>query len=83
MNNFIVKDSFGNKLTSFEKYQQAYGFVLLAGRMGDWKIVEDTKSTQKQRNAVYMIENITRIPFTGDINNKQDVSIYLDRHMIP
>ena len=50
MNNFIVKDSVGNKLTSFEKYQQAYGFVLLAGRMGDWKIVKKYKIMEKEKN---------------------------------
>lgn len=85
MSRFIIKDSEGQTLTFFEEYNQAYGFIILADRVGQWTIVDRDSgfkaSTKKQIAAIHFCEEVFNQKFEGDINNFYEVSKYLSENL--
>ena len=82
---YAVLDSTKHLLKCFDSYQAADSYRALNNRL-DWLVVSyypvNTKSTAKQKSAVYFCSQMLNIPFKGNIDSSLEcshfLSVYLD-----
>lgn len=81
---YAVLDSTKHLLKCFDSYQAANSFRALNNRL-DWIIVSyypaNSKSTAKQKSAVYFCEHMLNIPFKGNINSNLECSSFLSEYL--
>ena len=81
---YAVIDSTKHLLKCFDSYQAADSYRASYNRL-DWLVVSyyptNTKSTAKQKSAVYFCEQFLNIPFKGNINSNLECSSFLSEYL--
>lgn len=81
---YAVLDSTKHLLKCFDSYQAADSYRALNNRL-DWLVVSyypvNTKSTAKQKSAVYFCSQMLNIPFNGNIDSSLECSHFLSEYL--
>lgn len=81
---YAVIDSTKHLLKCFDSYQAADSYRASYNRL-DWLVVSyyptNTKSTAKQKSAVYFCEQFLNIPFKGNIDSSLECSHFLSEYL--
>lgn len=81
---YAVIDSTKHLLKCFDSYQAADSYRASYNRL-DWLVVSyyptNTKSTAKQKSAVYFCEQFLNIPFEGNIDSSLECSHFLSEYL--
>lgn len=83
---FIVIDKTNHPIRQFKTYNEAENFKVINRRI-DWNIKRvnkypsQKKSTEKQKKAIKFCEEWCNIKFTGNINNYNEVSNFLEEFL--